>query len=111
MGYQNARNKAAGKPAETRSEETGQDAGEKFDDQFDSFDAAIVDQIVNLRGARIMQQVLTRIARGDMGTVAPAMLKSFENGASNLLGEQVKALEEWHKKPQRALGPADKSNG
>ncbi|MFN6474366.1 MAG: hypothetical protein RMY36_032435 [Nostoc sp. SerVER01] len=110
MGYQNAKNKAANntKPPETHSEETGQEAAFQFDDQFEEFDTAIANQIVNLRGAKIMQKVLTRISAGDIGTIAPQMLKAFEQGAKTSLGEEVKLLEEWHKKPLRALPPADK---
>jgi hypothetical protein len=111
MGYQNAQQKAKGaaKPAETRSEETGQEAGFLMDDQFEAFDAAVIEQIVNLRGARITQGVLSRIASGDMGKIAPQMLKSFEAGTMNALGEQLKQLTEWHEKPLKALPSADKS--
>ena len=57
MGYQNAQQKAKGttKAPETRSEETGQEAGYQMDDQFEAFDTAVADSIVDLRGARIMQ--------------------------------------------------------
>lgn len=112
MGYQNAQQKARGttKAPETRSEETGQEAGYQLDDQFDSFDNAVADSIVDLRGARIMQMVLTRISSGDMGKVAPEMFKSFEAGTMAALGEQVKQLKEWHNKPLKALRPADKPN-
>ena len=111
MGYKNAQQaaKGAAKPAETRSEETGQEAGFQMDDQFEAFDAAVADSIVDLRGARIMQRVLIRIAGGDMGKIAPQMFKSFEQGTLTALGEQAQQLTEWHKKPQRALAPADKS--
>ncbi|MEH2102534.1 MAG: hypothetical protein V7K76_22840 [Nostoc sp.] len=111
MGIQNAQAKARGtaKPAETRSEETGQEAGYQLDEQFDAFDTAVADSIVDLRGARIMQLVLTRIAGGDMGRIAPKMFKSFEAGTLATLGEQAKQLTEWHEKPLKALAPADKS--
>ncbi|AUB37453.1 hypothetical protein COO91_03398 [Nostoc flagelliforme CCNUN1] len=110
MGIQNAQAKArnAGKAAETRSEETGQEAGYQLDDQFESFDTAVADSIVDLRGARIMQQVLTRLAGGDMGKIAPQMFKSFEQGTLASLGEQVKQLTEWHGKPLKTLAPSDK---
>ena len=112
MGYQNAQQKARGttKAPETRSEETGQEAGYQMDDQFDAFDAAVADSIVDLRGARIMQRVILRISGGDMGKIAPAMFKSFEQGTLASLGEQKKQLKEWHDKPLKALQPADKSN-
>ncbi|WP_104910270.1 hypothetical protein [Nostoc sp. 'Lobaria pulmonaria (5183) cyanobiont'] len=110
MSYKTAQQaaKGAAKSPETRSEETGQEAGFQMDDQFESFDIAVADSIVDLRGARIMQLVLTRIAGGDMGKIAPAMFKSFEAGTLSALGEQVKQLTEWHKKPLKALAPADK---
>jgi hypothetical protein len=110
MGIQNAQAKARGtaKAPETRSEETGQEAGYQMDEQFDAFDAAVADQIVDLRGARIMQLVLTRIGGGDMGKIAPQMFKSFEAGTLATLGERVKQLTEWHEKPLKALAPADK---
>lgn len=112
MGYQNAQAKAKGatKPPETRSEETGQEAGYQMDDQFEAFDTAVADSIVDLRGARIMQKVLTRIAGGDMGKIAPMMFKSFEQGTLASLGEEVKQLKEWHEKPVKVLPPAAKSN-
>ncbi|WP_375494576.1 hypothetical protein [uncultured Nostoc sp.] len=112
MGYKNAQQVAKGttKPAETRSEETGQEAGFQMDDQFEAFDAAVADSIVDLRGARIMQRVLTRIGSGDMGKIAPLMFKSFEQGAMAALGEQAKQLTEWHEKPVKVLQPAAKSN-
>ncbi|MHC5820796.1 MAG: hypothetical protein ACYT04_34230 [Nostoc sp.] len=110
MSYKTAQQaaKGAGKAPETRSEETGQEAGFQMDDQFESFDLAVADSIVDLRGARIMQLVLTRIAGGDMGRIAPQMFKSFEAGTMAALGEQVKQLTEWHSKPLKALTPADK---
>ncbi|RCJ20173.1 hypothetical protein A6S26_05475 [Nostoc sp. ATCC 43529] len=109
MSYKNARNKAAGaKQPETHSEETGQEAGFQLDDQFEEFDTAIANQIVDLRGAKIMQKVLVRISAGDIGTIAPQMLKAFEQGAKTSLGEEVKLLEEWHSRPLRTLPPADK---
>jgi hypothetical protein len=112
MGYQNAQAKAKGtvKPPETRSEETGQQTGYQLDEQFDSFDNAVADSIVDLRGARIMQMVLSRLSAGDMGKVAPVMFQSFEQGTLASLGEQVKQLKDWHNKPLKALPPADKSN-
>lgn len=112
MGYQNAQQKAKGaaKAPETRSEETGQEAGFQLDDQFEAFDAAVADSIVDLRGARIMQMVLTRIGGGDLGKIAPQMFKSFEKGTLGALGEQAKQLSEWHEKPLKALPPAAKSS-
>ena len=110
MGYKNAQQAARGaaKAPVTRSEETGQEAGFQMDDQFEAFDTAVADSIVDLRGARIMQRVLIRIAGGDMGRIAPQMFKSFEQGTMAALGEQVKQLTEWHEKPQKALAPTDK---
>ncbi|MHC5897195.1 hypothetical protein [Nostoc sp.] len=110
MSYKTAQQaaKGAGKAPETRSEETGQEAGFQMDDQFETFDHAVADSIVDLRGARIMQLVLTRIASGDMGKIAPQMFKAFETGTLGALGEQAKQLTDWHSKPQKALVPADK---
>lgn len=112
MGYKNAQQaaKGAAKPPETRSEETGQEAGFQMDDQFEDFDTAVADSIVDLRGARIMQRVIQRISTGDMGKIAPMMFKSFEQGTLASLGEQTKQLQEWHEKPQKALAPTAKSN-
>ncbi|WP_375502190.1 hypothetical protein [uncultured Nostoc sp.] len=47
--------------------------GFQMDDQFEAFDTAVADSIVDLRGARIMQRVLIRIAGGDMGRIAAQM--------------------------------------
>ncbi|MHC5755838.1 MAG: hypothetical protein ACYTXF_35415 [Nostoc sp.] len=112
MGYKNAQQAARGaaKAPETQSEQTGQEAGFQMDDQFEAFDTAVADSIIDLRGARIMQRVLTRIASGDMGKIAPQMFKSFEQGTMTALGEQVKQLTEWHEKPLKALAPTAKSN-
>lgn len=110
MGIQSAQAKArnAGKAAETQSEQTGQEAGYQMDEQFEDYDEAVAQHILDLRGARIMQKVLTRSAAGDMGRVAPQMFKAFEQGTLAALGEQVKQLTEWHDKPQKVLVPADK---
>jgi hypothetical protein len=110
MGYRNAQQaaKGAAKPAETQSEQTGQEAGFQMDDQFEAYDEAVAQHILDLRGARIMQKVLTRSAAGDMGRIAPAMFKSFEQGTLAALGEQVQQLTEWHNKPPKALAPSDK---
>ncbi|MEH1842136.1 MAG: hypothetical protein V7L20_26245 [Nostoc sp.] len=92
MSYKTAQQavRGAAKPPETRSEQTGQEAGFVMEDQFEAFDEAVADSIVDLRGARIMQRVLTRIGGGDMGKIAPQMFKSFEVGTLNALGEQKK---------------------
>ncbi|WP_375515839.1 hypothetical protein [uncultured Nostoc sp.] len=110
MSYKTAQQAARGtaKVPETRSEETGQEAGYQLDDQFESFDNAVANGIVNVRGARIMQLVITRISGGDMGEVAPEMFKAFEQGTLASLGEQVKQLKDWHSKPLKALPPTDK---
>ncbi|PHJ59565.1 hypothetical protein VF14_08795 [Nostoc linckia z18] len=109
MSYKNARNKAAGtKQPETHSEEIGQETGQNAVRGFEGINSAIADQIVDLSGAQIVQEVIGRLSTGDFGRLAPAMLKSFETGALHTLGEEVKALREWHERPVKALPPADK---
>ncbi|QLE48002.1 hypothetical protein FD724_07610 [Nostoc sp. C057] len=90
MSYKTAQQAAknTAKAPETQSEQTGQEAGFNMDDQFESFDAAVADSIVDLRGARIMQMVLTRIGGGDLGKIAPQMFKSFEQGTLGALGSK-----------------------
>ena len=94
----------------TKTEQTGDQVGASISSQV-PIGAGIEDKLVDLIGADIVQNVLTRLASGDFGKLAPQMVEEFNRGINNSLELEIQALKEWDESPKYALPSGGEFDG
>lgn len=100
MSYKNSTNK---KQPTSASEAAGQEVGEQMADDFDSVIVKLEDEMVNYIGARVIQGVMMRLSKGDLGTTAPKLLTSFKNASTAHLTQEIQQIEAWDNNPKLLL--------
>jgi hypothetical protein len=94
----------------TRTEETGEQAGQIGTNELSAIADQLSDNIVDFVWADALQKAFTRLSNGDMGKIAPKMLNAFGSGLNGNFQTELEALQEWHD-PKYALPPSSESDG
>lgn len=102
MSYNQAINKNKKQPT-TSSEAAGQNTGEQIAGDFESVITNLEDRMIDYIGAKVVQGVMKRLSKGDLGTTAPKLLMTFKNSATNHLTEEIKQIEAWDSDPKLML--------
>ncbi|WGV25982.1 hypothetical protein [Halotia branconii] len=95
----------------SRTEQIGEDAAQGGTSQLSAISSQLADNIVDFVWADALQKAFERMGNGDMGKVAPQLIKSFGNGITSNFEIEIKALQEWHDSPKYALPPEQYSDG
>ncbi|WGV23692.1 hypothetical protein [Halotia branconii] len=95
----------------TRTEQIGEDAAQGGTNQLSAISDQLADNIVDFVWADALQKAFERMGNGDMGNVAPQLIKSFSHGITSNFEIEIKALQEWHDSPKYALPPEQYSDG
>lgn len=102
---------AKAKKIQSRTEQTGEQAGQALTTQFSQISDQLSDNIVDYLGADALQKAFTRLASGDFGKLAPKMMQAFEDGINNPIELEIQALQEWDSSPKYLLPPNTESGG
>ncbi|MEH2384163.1 MAG: hypothetical protein V7K27_35640 [Nostoc sp.] len=96
--------------AATRTEQIGENAAQVATGQLAVMSEQLADNIVDYVWADALQKAFERLGQGDMGTLAPQMIKEFGKGITADFQLEIKALEEWHRSPKYLLPPSGESD-
>jgi hypothetical protein len=97
MSYKKATDK---KQPNSASEEAGQNLGEQVAGDFDSVIVNLENEMINYIGAKVVQGVMMRLSKGDLGTTAPKLLTSFKSASTSHLTQQIQQIEAWDNDPK-----------
>ncbi len=100
MSYKKATDK---KQPTSASEAAGQNVGEQMAGDFDSVIVNLENEMINYIGAKVIQGVMMRLSKGDLGTTAPKMLASFKSTSSSHLTQEIQQIEAWDNDPKFLL--------
>ncbi|MBD2437329.1 hypothetical protein [Nostoc sp. FACHB-110] len=109
MSYKQAINNKDKKQPTTASEAAGQNTGQQIAGDFDSVITNLEDKMIDYIGAKVVQGVMSRLSRGDLGTTAPKLLMSFKSSATSHLTEEIKQIEAWDNDPKLLLPSSSES--
>lgn len=100
MSYKKATDK---KQPTSASEAAGQNVGEQVAGDFDSVIVNLENEMVNYIGAKVIQGVMMRLSKGDLGTTAPKLLTSFKSASTAHLTQEIQQIEAWDNDPKFLL--------